>query len=69
MRSAHHFETAELSETELDTVSGGLAPHVAVVAGPTALTDSDLLAQAGAVQNQVLGTLGEYHQAGVAVSF
>ncbi|MFI1166256.1 hypothetical protein ACH4UM_22265 [Streptomyces sp. NPDC020801] len=69
MHSARHFETTELSETELDSVSGGLAPHVGAFAGPTALSDSDLLAQAGAVQSQVLGTLGEYHQAGVAVSF
>ncbi|MFJ2722797.1 class IIb bacteriocin, lactobin A/cerein 7B family [Streptomyces sp. NPDC087437] len=69
MHSAHHLETAELSETELDNVSGGLAPHVGVVAGPTAISDSDLLAQAGAVQGQVLGTLGEYHQVGASASF
>ncbi|MEU6365243.1 hypothetical protein ABZ876_05750 [Streptomyces sp. NPDC046931] len=76
MNSAPQVQTAEISDAELDHVSGGLSPHVGVIAGPTAVGDSDVLAQAGAVQNealgtagQALGTAGQYHQAGVFVSF
>jgi hypothetical protein len=69
MNSAPRIETVEISEAELDNVSGGLNPHVGVVVGPTAISDSDLLAQAGSVKDQVVGAVGQYHQAGVNVSF
>lgn len=69
MHSAPHFETAELSESDLDNVSGGLAPHVEVVAGSMVVSDSSLLAQADAAQGQVQGTLGQFHQVGVSASF
>ncbi|MFF0041692.1 hypothetical protein [Streptomyces mirabilis] len=69
MNSAPQIQTTQISDTELDNVSGGLSPHANAVAGPTAFSDSDVLAQVGAVKNEVLGTAGQYHQAGVSVSF
>ncbi|GAA3041201.1 hypothetical protein [Streptomyces glomeratus] len=69
MNSAPQVQTAEISDAELDNVSGGLSPHVGVVAGPTALSNSDVLSQVDAVKNEALGTAGQYHQAGVFVSF
>ncbi|MFF4825728.1 hypothetical protein ACFY20_22395 [Streptomyces sp. NPDC001312] len=68
MMSAPQVQTAEISDTELDNVSGGLSPHATVVAGPTMVSDSDALAQVGAVANQAVGVLGQYHQAGASVS-
>jgi hypothetical protein len=69
MNSAPRIQTAQISDAELDNVSGGLSPHASVVAGPTAFSDSDVLAQVGTVKNEVLGAVGQYHQAGVSVSF
>ncbi|EKX66243.1 hypothetical protein Sipo8835_35370 [Streptomyces ipomoeae] len=69
MNSAPQVETVELSDAALDNVSGGLSPHVSVVAGPTAVSDANVLAQVGAVKDQVLGTVDQYHQVGVNVSF
>ncbi|MGW5660796.1 class IIb bacteriocin, lactobin A/cerein 7B family [Streptomyces sp. NPDC003758] len=72
MNSAPQVHTAELSDAELDNVSGGLAPHASAVVGPTTVSDADVLAQVGTVQGVALGTvgtLGAYHQAGVNVSF
>ncbi|MET8957732.1 hypothetical protein ACWEO4_47100 [Streptomyces sp. NPDC004393] len=69
MNSAPQIQTAEISEAELDNVSGGLSPHAGVSAGPTTLSDSDVLAQLDAVKSEVMGAAGQYHQAGVFVSF
>ncbi|MEU6259065.1 hypothetical protein [Streptomyces sp. NPDC047043] len=73
MNSAPQVQTAEISDAELDTVSGGLSPQIAVTAGDTTLSSSDLLAQFGSLQGQVLGTaagtLGALpHQVGVNAS-
>ncbi len=71
MNSAPQVETVEISDAELDNVSGGL--HASVVAGPTAISSSDVLAQVDAVKNEVQGAVqgaaGQYHHAGVSVSF
>ncbi|MFF4118870.1 hypothetical protein [Streptomyces sp. NPDC001714] len=69
MNSAPQVQTLEISDTELDTVSGGLSPQVGITAGPTALSSSDLAAQVGAVKDEVLDTVGQYHQVGFTVSF
>ncbi|MFI6489894.1 hypothetical protein [Streptomyces sp. NPDC050564] len=69
MNSAPQVQTVEISDAELDNVSGGLSPHVGVIAGPTAVSDSDILAQVDAVKSEALGAAGQYHQAGVSVSF
>ncbi|MGW5253134.1 hypothetical protein ACWERW_08890 [Streptomyces sp. NPDC004012] len=69
MNSARQVQTTEISDAELDNVSGGLSPHAGVIAGPTAVSDSAVLAQVDAVKNEVLGVAGQYHQAGVYVSF
>ena len=73
MNSAPQVQTAEISDAELDTVSGGLSPQISVTAGDTTLSSSDLLAQFGSLQGQVLGTavgtLGALpHQVGVNAS-
>ena len=69
MNSAPQVQTLEISDAELDTVSGGLSPQVGIAAGPTAISSSDLVAQLGAVKDEVLNTVGQYHQVGVTVSF
>jgi hypothetical protein len=69
MNSAPQVQTLEISDAELDTVSGGLSPQVGIAAGPTAISSSDLVAQLGAVKDGVLDTVGQYHQVGVTVSF
>ncbi|WP_409470528.1 hypothetical protein [Streptomyces sp. HC307] len=70
MNSAHQVETVEISDAELDNVSGGLHlnPHASVVVGPTAVSDSSLLTQAAAAQNEVLGAVGQYQHASVSAS-
>ncbi|MFC9913749.1 hypothetical protein [Streptomyces sp. NPDC127197] len=68
MNSAHQVETVEISDAELDNVSGGLNPHASVVVGSVAVSDSSLLAQAAAAQNEVLGTVGQFQHASVSVS-
>ncbi|WP_149830409.1 hypothetical protein [Streptomyces tailanensis] len=67
MNSAPQIETAEISDAALDNISGGLNPHVSVAAGTTTISDADVLAQVGAVQDTVLSTVG-HHQVGVNVS-
>lgn len=62
-------QTLEISDAELDTVSGGLSPQVGMAAGPTAISSSDLVGQFGAVKDEVLDTVGQYHQVGLTVSF
>ncbi|MFJ8028355.1 hypothetical protein [Streptomyces sp. NPDC096311] len=69
MNSAPQLQTIEISDADLDNVSGGLSPHASITAGPTTVSDSDLLAQFDAVQGEALGALGQYHQAGVNFSF
>jgi hypothetical protein len=69
MNSAPQVQTVEISDAELDSVSGGLSPHASVIAGPTAISDSDVLAQVDAVKGEALGALGQFHQAGAFASF
>ncbi|MGX1675362.1 hypothetical protein [Streptomyces sp. NPDC055400] len=69
MNSAPQVQTIEISDAELDNVSGGLSPHAGVIAGPTAVSDSDILAQVDAVKSEALAAGSQYHQAGVFVSF
>jgi hypothetical protein len=69
MNSAPQVQTVEISDAELENVSGGLSPHVSVIAGPMAVSDSDVLAQVDAVKSDVMAAAGQYHQAGVLVSF
>ncbi|MER5184832.1 hypothetical protein ABT009_42225 [Streptomyces sp. NPDC002896] len=69
MNSAPQVETVEISDAELDNVSGGLSPHASVVAGPAAVSDSAVLAQVDAVKNEVLSAAGQYHHASASVSF
>ncbi|QTD99815.1 hypothetical protein [Streptomyces cyanogenus] len=68
MNSAPQVETAEISDAELDNVSGGLSPHAGLTAGPTTVGDADVLAALGTVQNQVLATAAQYDQVSVSVS-
>lgn len=68
MNSAPQVETVEISDAELDNVSGGLAPHASLVVGPTAVSDATVLAQAEGVKNEVLGTVAQYNHVGVSAS-
>ena len=68
MNSAPQVETVEISEAELDNVSGGLNPHASLVVGPTAVSDAAVLGQIDAVKNEVLGAAGQYHHASVSAS-
>lgn len=68
MNSAPQVETVEISDVELDNVSGGLNPPASLVVGPTAVSDADVLAQIDAVKNEVLGAAGQYNHASVSVS-
>lgn len=69
MNSAPQVQTIEISEAELENISGGLSPHAGAVVGSTAVSDSSVLAQVDAAKNEALGTVGQYHQAGISVSF
>lgn len=69
MNSAPQVQTVEISDAELDTVSGGVHPQVGIVAGPTAINSSDVLAQLEAGKGEVMSTLGQYHHVGVTVGF
>ncbi|MGW3443941.1 hypothetical protein [Streptomyces sp. NPDC001076] len=69
MNYAPQVQTLEISDAELDTVSGGLSPQVGLAAGPTAVSSSDLVSQFGALKDEVLDTVGQYHQVGFTVSF
>ena len=69
MNSAPQVQTLEISDAELDTVSGGLSPQVGIAAGPTAISSADLVGQSGAVKDEALATVDQYHQVGVTVSF
>ncbi|MFJ2716588.1 hypothetical protein [Streptomyces sp. NPDC087437] len=69
MNTAPRIRTAEISEAALDDISGGLSPRAGIAVGPTAVCDADLLGQVAATGEQVLGTVGQYRQANVSVSF
>ncbi|MGW7422268.1 hypothetical protein ACWGJB_19760 [Streptomyces sp. NPDC054813] len=69
MNSAPQVQTLEISDAELDTVSGGLGPQIGIAAGPTTISSSDLVAQVGALKDEVLDTVGQYRQVGVTLSF
>ncbi|MFF1688364.1 MULTISPECIES: hypothetical protein [unclassified Streptomyces] len=69
MNSAPQVQTVEISDVELDGVSGGLSPHAGAVVGPVAVSDSDVLAQVDAAKNELTGAIGQFHQAGISVSF
>ncbi|MET8802702.1 hypothetical protein [Streptomyces sp. NPDC004546] len=72
MNAAHQIQTVEISDTELDTVSGGLAPEASLTADSTTLSTADALSQLGAVQGQVAGAvsaLSQPHQIGVNLAF
>jgi hypothetical protein len=68
MNSAPHVQTLEISDAELDTVSGGLAPHASASFGPTVISDSSVLAELNAGENAVVGTLGQYNSASIGAS-
>ncbi|MBX9393602.1 hypothetical protein K4749_08350 [Streptomyces sp. TRM72054] len=68
MNSAPRVETVEISDAELDSVSGGMHPHASLVVGPTVVSDADVLAQVDAVKNEVLGAAAQYNHVSVSVS-
>ncbi|WP_128434108.1 hypothetical protein [Streptomyces cyaneus] len=68
MNSAPQVQTVEISDAALDSVSGGLNPHASLVAGPTAVSSADVLAQLDAVKNEVLGAAGQHNHVGVSAS-
>ncbi|WP_171109597.1 MULTISPECIES: hypothetical protein [unclassified Streptomyces] len=68
MNSAIQVETVEISDAELDNVSGGLNPQVGIVVGPTAVSSADVLAQIDGVKSEALGAVGQYHHASVSAS-
>jgi hypothetical protein len=74
MNSAPQVQTLEISDAELDTVSGGVAPQITVTAGDTTLSSADVLAQVDSVKATALGALGGTlsalpSQVGVTVGF
>lgn len=69
MNAAHQIQTLEITDAELDAVSGGLSPEASLTADSTTLSTADALSQLGAVQGQVLGALGQSHQIGIDLAF
>ncbi|SEE14243.1 hypothetical protein SAMN05216489_05640 [Streptomyces sp. 3213] len=74
MNSAPQVQTLEISDTELDTVSGGVSPQVSLSVGSTTLSSADLLAEVDSVKATVLGTVGGTlgalpHSVGVNVGY
>ncbi|MGW1745507.1 hypothetical protein ACWCRD_07800 [Streptomyces sp. NPDC002092] len=74
MNSAPQVQTAEISDADLDAVSGGLAPQVSLTAGSTTLSSADALAELDSLKATALGTLGGTfgalpHQVGLNASF
>ena len=74
MNSAPQVQTAEISDADLDAVSGGLAPQLSLTAGSTTLSSADALAELDALKATALGSLGGTlgalpHQVGVNASF
>jgi hypothetical protein len=72
MNSVPQVQTAEISDAELDNVSGGLSPQVGITAGPLSLNSADLTSQlqgvVSGVQGQLMGALGGANQVGVTAS-
>ncbi|MGW5328884.1 hypothetical protein [Streptomyces sp. NPDC004014] len=75
MTSAPQVLTSEISDAELDGVSGGLNPQAGVVAGPAAVSSADLLSRLDTVTDTVQGAVGQlqgaaaqFHQVGVYAS-
>ncbi|MFI2203667.1 hypothetical protein ACH47Z_23390 [Streptomyces sp. NPDC020192] len=68
MNSAHQVQTVEISDAELDNVSGGLSPEVNLTVDSTTLSSAGLLSQLGALQGEALGALGESHQVGFSAA-
>lgn len=56
MNSAPQVQTAEISDAELDTVSGGLSPQIGLTVGSTSLSSADLLAEVDSVKATALGS-------------
>ncbi|MGV4984358.1 hypothetical protein ACWC0C_00535 [Streptomyces sp. NPDC001709] len=68
MNSAHQVQTLEISDAELDNVSGGLSPEAGLTLDNTTLSSAGVLSQLSAVQGEALGALGQSHQIGVNLS-
>ncbi|WP_406456753.1 hypothetical protein OH768_23865 [Streptomyces sp. NBC_01622] len=74
MNSAPQVQTLEISDAELDTVSGGVSPQIGVTVGSTTLSSADLLAEVDSVKATALGSLGGTlsalpHNVGVNVGY
>lgn len=74
MNSAPQVQTLEISDADLDAVSGGLSPQASLTVGSTTLSSAGLLAEADSVKATALGTLGGSlgalpHEVGVNVGF
>jgi hypothetical protein len=74
MNSAPQVQTVEISDAELDTVSGGVSPQISVTVGSTTLSSADLLAEVDSVKATALGALGGTlaalpHNVGVNVGY
>ncbi|MET7484900.1 hypothetical protein [Streptomyces sp. NPDC005538] len=67
MNSAPQVQTLEISDAELDTVSGGLCPQIGLTAGDTSITSADVLAQVASVKDLALGTVAQLPQVSVTV--
>ncbi|UUU28418.1 hypothetical protein [Streptomyces sp. DSM 40750] len=68
MNSAPQVETVEISDAQLDNVSGGLAPHAGLAVGPTAVSDATVLTQIEGATNEVLGTAAQYNHVSFSAS-
>ncbi|MGW0995077.1 hypothetical protein [Streptomyces sp. NPDC002520] len=76
MTSAPQVQTVEISDAELDSVSGGLSPQFGITAGNTTIGSSELLTQLDTVTGTVQGALGQiqgaaanFHNVSVNASF
>lgn len=68
MNSAPRVETAEISDAELDNVSGGVSPEVSFYAGSASVSSTDVLAQVDELKGQALSTVSHHAHAGVSIS-
>ena len=68
MNSAHQVQTLEISDADLDAVSGGLMPEVSLTLDNTTLSSTGALSQLGAVTGEALGALGQNHRIGLNAS-
>jgi hypothetical protein len=69
MNSAHQVQTLEITDADLDTISGGLSPEVSLTVDSTTLSSAGLASQLDAVKGEALGTVGESHQLGFNAAF